>query len=91
MSTDTVAGADRAVRSYLWWSVAAAVLLFLPTGLVALYRSWQCETALKAGDTSAAAIASRQARRWLIITIIVGLLVEGLLLLLLLLLGAFGH
>jgi len=78
------------VRSYLWWSIAATVLCFLPLGLVALYHSWQCENALSAGDESAAIAASKKAKRWLIATVIVGLVLEVLLLALLLVLGAFG-
>lgn len=61
-------------RTYLGWSIAAAILCFLPTGLVAVWFGWRVVQATQAGDVENAARASRVARRWLIATGILGLL-----------------
>lgn len=80
----------RAVRSWLWPSVASAVLCFLPLGLIAVYFGLRSQSAQASGDHARSASAARVARRWFFATVIVGLLVELGILAALLLLGAGG-
>ena len=80
----------RPPRSYLGWSVAATVLCFLPLGLVAVAYGLRVQRALADGDEQKAARMSRVARRWLIATVVVGILVWLVLAVALLLLGAFS-
>jgi hypothetical protein len=61
-------------RSYLGWSIAAAVLCFLPTGVVAIWFGFQVNTSVQTGEDERAARASVLARRWLIVTVVLGIL-----------------
>ncbi len=56
------------------WSIAG-VLFFLFTGLVALYFSSQVKSMWTRGDVAGSTRASRNARTWGIVSIVVGVLV----------------
>jgi hypothetical protein len=75
-------------RTYLGWSIASAVLCFLPTGLVATWFGWRVTQCVDAQDADGAARASMLARRWLIVTIALGLAAWILIAVVLGLLGA---
>lgn len=77
-------------RTYLGWSLAMTVLCFLPFGLVALYHGYRTAQAVDRGDLADAERRSRRARRWLVVTVVVGVLVDLLLFVVLVLLGAFA-
>lgn len=80
----------RPPRTYLGWSLAATVLCFLPLGLVSLYEGYRAAQAIDTGDLEVATARSRRARRWLIATLVVGVLVDLLLIAVLVLMGAFA-
>ena len=80
----------RPPRAYLGWSLAATVLCFLPLGLVALYYGFRTNRAVLEGRQVDAARESRVTRRWLIATIVVGVLVYLVIAATLVLLGAFS-
>jgi len=79
-----------APKTYLWWAVVATALCFFPFGIVALIFSIRTISAVDRGDLAAAQESSLPARRWLKITIIVGLVVNGLLLVIFGFMGAFS-
>lgn len=78
------------VRTHLGWAAVVTALCFLPLGLVAVVYSLRAARALQAGDEAAARRSARVARRWIVATVIVGLIVDVGLLAVLLLLGAFS-
>ena len=85
------AGVDaRPPRTYLGWAVASTALCFLPLGLIAIIYGLRTNSALAAGRVDDARRSSRNARRWVVGTIVVGLLVDLLLVASMLLLGAFS-
>jgi hypothetical protein len=93
MPEQTESPADSAApiaRSYLAWALAATVLCFLPLGLIALFFGMRVNTAVAEGRPDDAARASRAARRWLVATVVVGLLIYLLLGVTFALLGAFS-
>lgn len=77
-------------RTYLGWSIAATVLCFLPVGVVSLVYGLRTGNAASAGRLDEAARLSRVARRWLVATVISGVLVWLGLAAALLLLGSFS-
>jgi Interferon-induced transmembrane protein len=77
-------------RSHLGWAVAAAVLFFLPVGLVAVYYALRTRSALAEGRPEDAARLARVARRWVIAAIVVGLLLDLALVAVVLMMGAFS-
>jgi hypothetical protein len=83
-------GAERAPRTYLGWGVATTVLCFVPLGLIAVIYGLRTSRALATGRVDDARRSSRVARRWVVATIIVGVLVDLVLVAALLLLGAFS-
>lgn len=81
--------ADRP-HTYLVWGFFAAMLCFLPLGLVALYYGLRTSKAIAEGDGDEAAHLSRVAKRWVIATIAVGIVVYLIIAAALMLLGAFS-
>ena len=84
------AAAPGAPRAYLGWGLAATVLCFLPLGLITLYYGFRTSRAFAEGRTADAARSSRVTRRWLVATIVVGVLVYLIIAAVLALLGAFS-
>ena len=78
-------------RTYLGWSVAATALCFLPLGIIALVFGLRTSRAVAEGRTDDARRASRVARRWLVATVIVGIVVYVFLAAVLALLGAYSQ
>lgn len=76
--------------THLGWAVAATALCFLPLGLVAVYYGLRTGRAVDQGRLDDAQRDSRRGRRWLIATIVVGLVLYAFLSAVLLLLGAFS-
>jgi hypothetical protein len=90
-SADVVAATpERTVSTHLGWAVASAMLCFLPLGLIAVLYALSANKALAAGDLDRAARKARVAKRWLVLTIVVGLVVDLFLLAGFVLLGAFS-
>jgi hypothetical protein len=90
-SADEVAGTpDPPIRTHLGWAVASAVLCFLPTGVVAVLYGLRTQRAVADGRLDAAARASRTGKRWLVATVVVGLLTYAFLSVVFVLLGAFS-
>jgi hypothetical protein len=56
--------------TYLWQSVAC-LLLFLPSAVVAVVYSTRVNRRLHLGDVTGAARASRLARTWCLVTVVV--------------------
>jgi hypothetical protein len=77
-------------RSYLAWSVIAAIACFLPLGLVAVLYGIRTDRAVLDGRPVDAARLSRRARGWLIATVLLGVLVYAVLTAALVMLGAFS-
>ncbi|CAB4672235.1 unannotated protein [freshwater metagenome] len=82
--------AEVAPRTYLWWAVAATALCFFPFGIVALIFAIKTIAAVDRSDLDAANKSSKLARRWLKITVIVGVIVNGLILIIFGFMGAFS-
>ena len=80
--------AEVAPRTYLWWAVAATALCFFPFGIVALI--FAIKTIADRSDLDVANKSSKLARRWLKITVIVGVIVNGLILIIFGFMGAFS-
>ena len=78
-------------KTYLGWSIATAIVCFLPLGLITMYYAWCTSQAIAEGDIARARRTSHLARRWLVATVVIGAGLELLIGSLLLLLGAFGH
>jgi len=79
-----------APKTYLWWAVVATAFCFFPFGIVALIFAIKTISAFDRGDVQAAEKSSARARRWLKVTIIVGLIINGLLLVIFGFMGAFS-
>ena len=90
--TDTASDVDaRTPRTYLGWAVAVTVLFFLPTGLVAVFFGLRANSARADGRSDDALRAGRAARRWVVVTVIIGVIVDIAILAALLLLGAYSQ
>ncbi len=81
---------DRTVKTHLGWAVASAMLCFLPLGLIAVLYALSSNKALAAGDVDRAVRKARVAKRWLVLTIVVGVIVDLILLGAFVMLGAFS-
>ena len=89
---ESVAGSAVPIaRSYLSWALVATVLCFLPLGLVSLYYGLRVNRAIGEGRLDDAGRCSRIARRWLIATVVMGVLIYLLLATVFALLGAFSR
>jgi hypothetical protein len=75
-------------RTHLVWSAFTFALFFLPFGLIAAIYGVRTARLVRAGDLSAAAVASRSARRWNIAGMVLGALLWAFIVVGLLLLGA---
>ena len=82
--------AETVPRTYLLLGLLATILCFLPTGLVALYFGIRVNKALADGRRDDANRASIVARRWLVVTAVIGLLIYAVLGSTFALLGAFA-
>lgn len=89
MATQTAPAAD-SPPTHMLGAIVVTCLCFLPIGLVAVAFAWRTSTLNAAGDQARALRASRAARRWIIATVVVGLVVDLVLAAALALLGAFG-
>ena len=81
---------ERTVSTHLGWAVASAMLCFLPLGLIAVLYAVSANKAVGAGDLDRARRKAKVAKRWLVITIVVGLVLDLFLLAGFVLLGAFS-
>ena len=77
-------------RTYLVGSLLVTALLFLPTGVVAVFLSWRARVWIGRGDLARARSFSRAALVIIIVTAVIGVLVYVALIGALLGLGAFS-
>lgn len=77
-------------RTYLAAAVAVSALCFLPLGLIAVLYGWRSARAVSMGDPDRARRLGRVARRWVVVTLVVGLLVDAALVAVFAVLGAFS-
>ena len=77
-------------RTYIWWAIAATAFCFAPIGIVAIWFGYRTMRAIARDDLDAARKSSRAARRWLIITVVIGFLINLILLVIFGLMGAFS-
>lgn len=87
LAPDPAPAGDR-VRTHLGWAVAVSAVCFLPVGLIAVVYGLRASRAVTAGDPERARRLARVARRWIIVTIVLGLLLDATLVGILALLGA---
>lgn len=66
------ATSSAAVPNYLVWAILVTLFCFLPTGIVAIVFASQVSSKLAAGDVTGAMEASRKAKMWTIISVVVG-------------------
>ncbi len=85
-----MADEPRLPRTHLLWSALACVVFFLPLGLVAVGFGIGTQRAISRGDLGRARRRSRQARGWLIATIVIGIVFDLALAATLAALGAFS-
>lgn len=78
------------VRTHLGWAVAVSVLCFLPLGLVAVVYGVRASGAVSRGEEERARGLGRVAGRWVVATVIVGILIDLMLIGVVALLGAFS-
>lgn len=76
--------------SYIWWAIAATALCFAPLGMVAIWFGYRTLRATELDDADKARRSSRLARRWLMITVILGFIINLALLVIFGLMGAFS-
>jgi hypothetical protein len=67
-------GAATAVPDYLPWAIAATLLCCMPGGIAAIVYANKANTAKRSGDFAAAQAAAAQAKTWLIVSVVFGLL-----------------
>ncbi len=61
--------------NYLVWAILSTILCCLPLGIVSIVKATQVNTKLLAGDMAGAQQASADAKKWAIITAVVGIVV----------------
>lgn len=66
--------APQSVPNYLWQSILVTLCCCLPFGIVAIVYAAQVNTKLAAGDLAGAQASSRNARTWVIVSIVAGIL-----------------
>ncbi len=76
--------------AHLGWAIVVAALGFLPLGVIAIIQALRTTSALRAGDLVSARKRARSAKRWIIGTAVVAVLVDLAIVGSLLLLGAFA-
>jgi hypothetical protein len=81
---------NSAPKTYLRLSLIAAILFFLPTGIVAVSCALTSRGRLENGDESGAAKAALWARRFMVLTFVCGGAIYLVLVVALLALGAFS-
>jgi hypothetical protein len=69
-------GVGEAIPNYLPWAIAATLLCCMPGGIAAIIYSNKANTAKNLGDLAMAREAAKQAKTWLIISVVLGLLVS---------------
>lgn len=70
------AGAD--IPNYLPWAIAATLCCCLPGGIVSIVYASKANSAKAMGDLGAAQAAANQAKTWLIVSVVGGLLISVL-------------
>lgn len=66
-------GAD--IPNYLPWAIASTLLCCIPFGIVSIVFAFKANSAKAVGDLAAARNAANQAKIWLIVSVVGGLLV----------------
>jgi hypothetical protein len=61
------------IPTYLWQSIVVTVLCCLPAGVVAIVNASRVQSRQQMGDIQGALDASRRARTWCIVSLVVGL------------------
>jgi hypothetical protein len=61
------------IPNYLWQSIAVTILCCLPAGIVAIVNATRVQSRQQMGDIQGALDASRRARTWCIVSLVVGL------------------
>jgi len=68
----------QAVSNYLVWSILATIFCCLPSGIVAIIYSSKVNSALALGNYGAALEASKKAKIWNLVSLVVGLVCTAL-------------
>jgi hypothetical protein len=68
-------GGSLAVPNYLPWAIAATLLCCLPGGVASIIYASRANSARDRGDYAAAAEAAKQAKMWLTLSVVFGLLI----------------
>lgn len=66
-------GAQPHVPNYLWQSIAVTVCCCLIGGILAILQAAKVDPALRAGDYQAAVEASNAAKKWCLLSVVIGL------------------
>jgi len=67
-------GAGFEIPNYLPWAIAATLLCCMPGGVASIVYAVKANSAKDRGDYAAANEAAKQAKTWLIVSVVVGLL-----------------
>ena len=70
----TTTQAPAKIENYLIWSILATVLCCLPTGIYAIIKAASVDGLVARGDIAGAQEASALAKKWTIISVVVGLI-----------------
>jgi hypothetical protein len=69
-------GPPRPLRTYMVPAVLSTLLCFLPTGIAAIVYASQVASKQQVGDYAGALAASQKAKTWVIVTVVLGLIVD---------------